>query len=142
MIPRPPISKLTDTLFPYTTLFRARAGKVDALHPLDDRSRESPAVIDLRGDPLRILAAEIADAHAARADDRNSERIMGIVGLAHEVRFLARPAPPQLILPARPVLIVKALPAPRKAEEIGRAHVLTPVTNAHTVCRLLHENKN
>src|SRR3546814_16808128 len=43
---------------------------------------------------------------------------MGIGGLAHEVRFLARPAPPQLILPARPVLIVKALPAPRKAEVV------------------------
>src|SRR3546814_4144023 len=25
--------------------------------------------------------------------------------------------------------------------EIGRAHVLTPVTNAHLVCRLLLENK-
>src|SRR3546814_4637081 len=27
-------------------------------------------------------------------------------------------------------------------EEIGRAHVLTPVTNAHLVCRLLRVNKN
>src|SRR3546814_6832282 len=27
------------------------------------------------------------------------------------------------------------------AEEIGRAHVLTPVTNAHLVCRLLPEKK-
>src|SRR3546814_4021700 len=26
--------------------------------------------------------------------------------------------------------------------EIGRAHVCTPVTNAHLVCRLLHEKKN
>src|SRR3546814_9168988 len=26
--------------------------------------------------------------------------------------------------------------------EIGRAHVLTPVTNAHLVCRLLLEKKN
>src|SRR3546814_9914877 len=26
--------------------------------------------------------------------------------------------------------------------EIGRAHVLTPVTNAHIVCRLLLEKKN
>src|SRR3546814_1110174 len=26
--------------------------------------------------------------------------------------------------------------------EIGRAHVCTPVTNAHLVCRLLLENKN
>src|SRR3546814_2327335 len=29
-----------------------------------------------------------------------------------------------------------------KPEEIGRAHVCTPVTNAHLVCRLLLENKN
>src|SRR3546814_2017468 len=28
------------------------------------------------------------------------------------------------------------------AGEIGRAHVLTPVTNAHLVCRLLLEKKN
>src|SRR3546814_9775317 len=28
------------------------------------------------------------------------------------------------------------------AEEIGRAHVGTPVTNAHLVCRLLLEKKN
>src|SRR3546814_5304324 len=27
-------------------------------------------------------------------------------------------------------------------EEIGRAHVCTPVTNAHIVCRLLLEKKN
>src|SRR3546814_1007249 len=27
-------------------------------------------------------------------------------------------------------------------EQIGRAHVRTPVTNAHLVCRLLLENKN
>src|SRR3546814_9755562 len=30
---------------------------------------------------------------------------------------------------------------PAGAMEIGRAHVLTPVTNAHLVCRLLRENK-
>src|SRR3546814_6536872 len=29
----------------------------------------------------------------------------------------------------------------RKGEQIGRAHVLTPVTNAHLVCRLLLEKK-
>src|SRR3546814_10756559 len=28
-----------------------------------------------------------------------------------------------------------------RAEEIGRAHVWTPVTNAHLVCRLLLEQK-
>src|SRR3546814_2968595 len=29
-----------------------------------------------------------------------------------------------------------------EAKEIGRAHVLTPVTNAHLLCRLLLEKKN
>src|SRR3546814_1033694 len=29
-----------------------------------------------------------------------------------------------------------------RPEEIGRAHVCTPVTNAHIVCRLLLVNKN
>src|SRR3546814_20340417 len=30
---------------------------------------------------------------------------------------------------------------PRERDEIGRAHVCTPVTNAHLVCRLLLEKK-
>src|SRR3546814_3276240 len=32
-------------------------------------------------------------------------------------------------------------PAATMAREIGRAHVCTPVTNAHLVCRLLLENQ-
>src|SRR3546814_8779538 len=32
--------------------------------------------------------------------------------------------------------------ATSELEEIGRAHVCTPVTNAHIVCRLLPEKKN
>src|SRR3546814_2156837 len=31
--------------------------------------------------------------------------------------------------------------AGQSMSEIGRAHVCTPVTNAHLVCRLLHEKK-
>src|SRR3546814_3827256 len=33
-------------------------------------------------------------------------------------------------------------PCVAKKKEIGRAHVRTPVTNAHLVCRLLLEKKN
>src|SRR3546814_1510998 len=33
-------------------------------------------------------------------------------------------------------------PPYESSEEIGRAHVCTPVTNAHLVCRLLLEKKN
>src|SRR3546814_9424840 len=38
-------------------------------------------------------------------------------------------------------LIVIALAEPHLGLEIGRAHVWTPVTNAHLVCRLLLEKK-
>src|SRR3546814_4052091 len=36
----------------------------------------------------------------------------------------------------------KALPLASVEEEIGRAHVCTPVTTAHIVCRLPPEKKN
>src|SRR3546814_4360475 len=35
----------------------------------------------------------------------------------------------------------RTYPIPAVTREIGRAHVRTPVTNAHLVCRLLLENK-
>src|SRR3546814_4770704 len=37
--------------------------------------------------------------------------------------------------------LVEAHPDGDPIREIGRAHVLTPVTNAHLVCRLLLEKK-
>src|SRR3546814_4328746 len=39
-------------------------------------------------------------------------------------------------------IAVAAEPAGEDGREIGRAHVCTPVTNAHLVCRLLLEKKN
>src|SRR3546814_6232560 len=74
---RPPRSTRTDTLFPYTTLFRSRA-------------------------ELRIGRRE------QRRDD--GEIFRHVVGQA-------------------------------EGRQIGRAHVCTPVTNAHLVCRLLLEKK-
>src|SRR3546814_9601717 len=37
---------------------------------------------------------------------------------------------------------ISHLPVKNQREQIGRAHVCTPVTNAHLVCRLLFEKKN
>src|SRR3546814_4719090 len=37
---------------------------------------------------------------------------------------------------------LKRRPTRTRAGQIGRAHVGTPVTNAHLVCRLLPEKKN
>src|SRR3546814_9548635 len=51
--------------------------------------------------------------------------------IASPERFIAQPT---LALSTCPTLTAKGL-------EIGRAHVCTPVTNAHLVCRLLLEKK-
>src|SRR3546814_8375408 len=84
MIRRPPISTRTDTLFPYTTLFR---------------SARTPA--------------------------------------PHWVQVMGGWTPHQFKEKR-----LTTLPEINAATEIGRAHVRTPVTNAHLVCRLLLEKKN
>src|SRR3546814_4865572 len=82
MILRPPRSTRTDTLFPYTTLFRSR----------------------------KILF------HGHEAlDTDTTPTLEGEYWLMHNQYSPSR--------------------------EIGRAHVCTPVTNAHLVCRLLLEKK-
>src|SRR3546814_10216431 len=45
-------------------------------------------------------------------------------------------------VPATPRRPIEPQPMPLAEAEIGRAHVRTPVTNAHLVCRLLLEKKN
>src|SRR3546814_9237455 len=103
MIRRPPGSTRTDTLFPYTTLFRSQP---------DDGAghRESPLGADQEAQ-VRASAFRDAAVHEQQ-------------GLLH--RF-ARQSYPL---------------AGGTGREIGRAHVCTPVTNAHLVCRLMLEKKN
>src|SRR3546814_4492040 len=93
MIRRPPRSTRTDTLFPYTTPFRA---------PFP--WRDTPPIL-----------RDAAPSHDRRRPKDHSQ--------SPRHRF-SRLAPLHVHIP----------PAPR---QIGRAHVLTPVTNAHLVCRLL-----
>src|SRR3546814_3737909 len=85
MIQRPPRSTRTDTLFPYTTLFRSNARRHDGFLAKPDLDR------------------------ARSASGCGARRIVG-----REQPF----------------------------HQIGRAHVCTPVINAHLVCRLLLEKKN
>src|SRR3546814_4746672 len=84
MIRRPPRSTRTDTLFPYTTLFRS-------------------------GGP------GLTGCGVARWTGAGTRPGRGGAG------GIRPPAGPR---------------------QIGRAHVCTPVTNAHLVCRLLLEKKN
>src|SRR3546814_5020504 len=95
MIRRPPGSTRTDTLFPYTTLFRSAAGGVHT------------AKRKQRGQAIRI----------EHAGDQKAQ---------------------QRTLPRQPA---QGAPKIAEAGQIGRAHVRTPVTNVHLVCRLLLEKK-
>src|SRR3546814_20689448 len=77
MIRRPPRSTRTDTLFPYTTLFRSRdAGHVErlgcdgvALPGEEHDDREQQAVEGDRADPGQEAVLVPVDALAALADD-------------------------------------------------------------------------
>src|SRR3546814_6460701 len=91
MIRRPPRSTRTDTLFPYTTLFRSKA-----------------KLAKEKG-PQKIAKIELSEKWISWV----------IVALIAFMVFLNIAA----------------------YNEIGRAHVWTPVTNAHLVCRLLLEKK-
>src|SRR3546814_3044210 len=112
MIRRPPRSTRTDTLFPYTTLFRSRnflcSGRSparathDAVRPrrraLYRPGLPTDARLPQAGHPACYAARD--GSHAYRRGDRHVRRLDGT------------------------------------RSQIGRAHVLTTVTTAHLVCLL------
>src|SRR3546814_12653088 len=100
MIRRPPRSTRTDTLFPYTTLFRSR--------------RTPPAQPFGKPQARAWIAADGATAGGYRDGARSRPSAPGRKPYSRDI-------------PDR--------------HKIGRAHVRTPVTNAHLVCRLLLEKK-
>src|SRR3546814_14482524 len=71
MIPRPPRSTRTDTLFPYTTLFRSLEGAVEIAAPVQQRIRRA---IDLVDDGL-VRRAHLVDqlGHRRIGQDRSEE---------------------------------------------------------------------
>src|SRR3546814_10673501 len=130
MIRRPPRSTRTDTLFPYTTLFRSIP--VAARRARRDRRRQAGVgrSRSLFGDPRRIGGGGGAGTREPRRTRRpRAERTRQCHGRAGHpfvlgavARFLWRAVPGQGPAACR------SAPAPR---EIGTAHVSTPVPNAH-----------
>src|SRR3546814_9047388 len=105
MIRRPTRSTRTDTLFPYTTLFRSTN----------------------RGLGAAISECCVAGVIVALSACGGSAAPSSGAALKDWPTWQTGENPP---------------PAPPEVEaEIGRAHVRTPVTNAHLVCRLLLEKK-
>src|SRR3546814_1727676 len=97
MIRRPPRSTRTDTLFPYTTLFRSLAA----------------------GTCARIFTGAPVPAGADCVEMQEN----AVVEADQRIRF------------TRPMVSGQNIRPDRKSTR------LTPVTNAHLVCRLLLENK-
>src|SRR3546814_1907486 len=131
MIRRPPRPTRTDTLFPYTTLFRSPAWRGR------DRKRISLAKVPA-----------FAGASSALWGKAGPGLLSPATGLDGAVPRCAAAAPPPSN-PAAPlsrrrswasVFRPIACPSPARLfegseDEIGRVHVLTPVTNASIACR-------
>src|SRR3546814_7128910 len=110
MIRRPPRSTRTDTLFPYTTLFRSLS-VIGLPH-----SGHSPGVSGSSASSI-VLSTSTNGTSAITAPHRSGSELTT--------------AP------------INSPPTDRPAiAKIGRAHVCTPVTTAHLVCRLLLEKTN
>src|SRR3546814_1874017 len=120
MVRRPPRSTRTDTLFPYTTLFRSEAARVlkaggQALF-VDGRSPGLP-LMDTHLQAIELLRDPSPVRDYATAEWLSALESAGFVPLSVSTRQLRLDFPRWL--------------------EIGRAPVCTPVTNSHLVCRLL-----
>src|SRR3546814_1563966 len=121
MIRRPPRSTRTDTLFPYTTLFRSAvlAHRQDGLHllallqpqPVDDRAaaRMRPGVGQLvHGQPE----------HPAGAGE-GQQRVVGVdqPQLVDEILFLGRRR-----VASAPAALLRAVAADRKSTRLNSSH--------------------
>src|SRR3546814_5410857 len=112
MIRRPPRSTRTDTLFPYTTLFRSPRRAMATRNSLGERR-----TADCRLAPSQTKII--------RGSNRRQQSCRGLR------RIMSNPSPP------REGGAEGDTPFALQYFQIGRAHVCTPVTNAHLVCRLL-----
>src|SRR3546814_14420749 len=85
MIRRPPRSTLTDTLFPYTTLFRSDVGLQKSGADDDERQRQPE-----QGDRIALLPAVALESHQEMAERKQNRTEQHDLALAQiEVRQIA-----------------------------------------------------
>src|SRR3546814_10075667 len=131
MIRRPPRSTRTDTLFPYTTLFRSVGGSEQRSgaagedtvrrvgHDVERKGRVGPRV----DDPVLEHEARAVMAFLARLEHEHHSAGQTVAGGAETL------SPPD---EHRDVRVV----------QIGRAQVCTPITTSPFVCVPLFDNTN
>src|SRR3546814_7674657 len=78
MVRRPPRATRTDTLFPYTTLFRSRRSLLRRLLP-----RIEPVVAHHLGNPDAVILEDVMAAAALR------RLVLGVLAPAHHCRLVA-----------------------------------------------------
>src|SRR3546814_5652126 len=115
MIRRPPRSTRTDTLFPYTTLFRSVC-TIDLAQPAEV-TYSCPTGWEVQGDKCKsVLSQPATPIYSCPSGYSLSGNMCS--------KTETQPATPNY-----------------SCSKIGSAHVCTPVTHAHLVCRLLLEKK-
>src|SRR3546814_4618480 len=149
MIRRPPVSTRADTLFPYTTLFRSIGqDRRPALHDLLAAAERRPTGMDA-GDRLTMRPERLHRPHVLGLEGE----VEGLVGeqdlgvFRHGLLGMdswdvqgcgGRQQEPSTV----DGMLPPASDPAKRAAEIGRAHVLTTVTNEQLVCRLLRVKIN
>src|SRR3546814_8572500 len=130
MIRRPPRSTRTDTLFPYTTLFRSAPPRSRAAN--DRGSRTAPGNRAQDHTPAKRTAAVVKGRPAGSSALRR--------WLAHIPAAERGKRDPSLKPTTRiPAFVERA----HGGEHFIRSeeHTCTPVTNSHLVCRIMLEKK-
>src|SRR3546814_10116454 len=144
MIRRPPLSSLTDTLFPLTTLFRS--GETSVAEYRDGQVRlftDTPEAVGLK----RAALADLTGGAPAENAAALRRLLQGEPGPYRDIDLLNAAAAFLVGEKAETLregveLAAATIDEGREAaEQIGRANVGTPVNNAHLVCRMLREKK-
>src|SRR3546814_1566926 len=156
MVRLPPRSTRTDTLFPYTTLFRSVIEVItDDLRQMH-RHLDSLARQPMGQRPCRGVAGELLvmvrehrhlcaalrrspAAQVARGDRRPCRHVEKLRRAHRRIDTLPDAERADLVLAVADRRALRPRPwlQLERRRQIGRAHVCTPVTNSHTVCRLL-----
>src|SRR3546814_10776473 len=103
MIRRPPRSTRTDTLFPYTTLFRSRLGKDHLSNsPLGFAARNAAIEREAGAREVEAVIGAEADAGDVRSEEHTSE-LQSLMRISYAVFCLKKQIkeqkPPNLITP-------------------------------------------
>src|SRR3546814_4780013 len=90
MIRRPPRSTLTDTLFPYTTLFRSQGFALGRPLPLDERVREPSSAIIAMVKNVHKSAASTLDAKGLQRSEEHTSELQSLMRISYAVFCLKK----------------------------------------------------